>query len=323
VDVLSEVLRSVKLQGALYFNGEFSAPWRVTARNAEIAPLVCPGSEHLIVYHFLTEGRAYAELPDGERTELEAGDIVIFPHGDTHVIGNGEPATVDAAEALAPGLGKGLKLTRFGGGGAVTKFVCGYLACQPLLTGMILAGLPRLMKVRIGEDAGGQWVRNSIQFLAVEESQKPAGSKVVTAKLAEVLLIETLRRYVNELAPEQKGWLAAVGDRAVGTALGLLHQYPAKDWTVQGLAKSCGLSRTRLAERFRSFVGQSPMAYLGEWRVRLGAEMLMESEISVAEIAGQVGYGSEAAFNRAFRRQFGSPPAQFRKTRVQSAGSSS
>lgn len=270
----------------------------------------------MIIYHFLTEGRAYACLPDGRREELTAGDIVIFPHGDAHLLGNGSPAKpVDSLETFVKKLTQGFKLIRFGGGGEITRFVCGFLACDPRLSQVFLAGLPPLLKVHVVKESSGQWLEHSIRFSVNEAGDSHAGSGLVRAKLSEVLFVETLRRYINGLPPGQTGWLAGARDPTIGQALALLHKEPAHPWTISNLARGVGLSRTRFAERFRHFLRESPMAYLTRWRLKLGAEMLQATENSVAEVAMSVGYGSEAAFNRAFKREFNCPPAQFRRSR--------
>jgi AraC-like DNA-binding protein len=317
MDVLSEVLRVVKLEGALFFNGEFSAPWCLSSsRSTEAAHYLSRQAGHLIIYHFLTEGRAYARLHEGPREELIAGDIVIFPHGDAHLLGNGSPEKpVDSFQTFAKNLTQGLKVARFGGGGEITRFVCGYMACEPRLSEVFLAGLPKLLKVHVANEPSGQWLANSIRFSVGEVDGSNAGSTLVLAKLSEVLFVETLRRYISALPPAQIGWLAGARDSIIGHALALLHKEPAYPWTISHLARRVGLSRTQLAERFRYFVGEPPMAYLAQWRLKLGAEILQSTDNSVAEVAAAVGYGSEAAFNRAFRREFDCPPAQFRRNR--------
>ena len=315
MDVLSEVLKVVKLEGALFFNAEFSAPWCLnSSRSTAMAHYLSPVAGHLILYHFLTEGRAYVRLADGRREELTAGDIIIFPHGDAHLIGNGSPEKpVDSLSAFSKNLAQGLKLTRFGGGGEITRFVCGYLACEPRLSEIFLAGLPPMLKVQIAKDPSGQWLEHSIRFSVDGAPGALAGSGLVLAKLSEVLFVETLRRYIITLPPDQIGWLAGARDPVVGQALALLHKEPSHPWTISTLARRVGLSRTRLAERFRHFLEESPIAYLTKWRMKLGAEILLSTRDSVAEVAAAVGYGSEAAFNRAFRREFDCPPAQFRR----------
>ena len=317
MDVLSEVLSAVRLQGALFFNGEFSAPWCLNSpQSAAVAPYLSPGAGHLIIYHFLIEGHAYARLPDGRQEELTAGDIVIFPHGDAHALGCGSPEKpVDALQTFAKNISQGLKVIRFGGGGEVARFVCGFLACEPRLSQVFLAGLPPILKVHVVNEASDQWLQYAIRFSVGEVNGSNAGSGLVLAKLSEVLFVETLRRYVNALPPGDTGWLAGARDPVIGQALALLHKDPAYPWTLSNLARRTGLSRTRLAGRFSHFLGESPMAYLAQWRLKLGAEILQSTEHSVAEIASRVGYGSEAAFNRAFKREFDCPPAQFRRKR--------
>jgi AraC-like DNA-binding protein len=317
MDVLSEVLRVVRLEGALFFNAEFSAPWCLrSAKSNDMAPYLSPKAGHLIIYHLLTEGRAYAKLPDGRREELTAGDIVIFPHGDSHLLGNGSGVSpVDSLQTFAGNLKQGLKLAQFGGGGEITRFVCGFMACDPRLSEVFLAGLPRLIKVHVTNEPAGEWLQNSIRFSVVEGNGAHAGSGLVLDKLAELLFVETLRRYITALPPDETGWLAGARDPIIGEALAMLHKEPADPWTVANLARRLGLSRTRLADRFRHYLGDSPMAYLAQWRLKLGAEILQSTEDSVAQVAIAVGYGSEAAFNRAFKREFDSPPAQFRRKR--------
>ena len=315
MDVLSEVLRVVKLEGALFFNAELSAPWCLSSSpSTAFAPYLSPGAGHLIIYHFLTEGRAYVRLPDGRREELLAGDIVILPHGDAHLLGNGSPERpMDSLQMLANNLTQGLKVARFGGGGEISRLVCGYMACEPRLSEVFLAGLPKILKVHVAQEPSGQWLEHSIRFAVGEVNGSNAGSGLVLAKLSEVLFVETLRRYITALPPGQIGWLAGARDPIIGQALALMHNEPARPWTISNLARHVGQSRTRFAERFRHFLGESPMAYLSQWRLKLGAEMLQSAQHRVAEVAAAVGYGSEAAFNRAFKREFDCPPAQFRR----------
>ncbi len=316
MDALSEVLKIVKLRGALFFNAEFSAPWCVaSSQSSGIAALLCPGASHVIIYHYLTDGRACAQLPDGSRRDLGPGDVVVFPHGDAHSLGNGAGRPADALKIFAKNLSNGLKVARYGGGGELTKFVCGYMACDPSLSEVVLAALPSMFVVNIANDSAGQWLANSIQFSVREAGGPGTGSDVVLARLSEVLFVETLRRFIHDLPDRQKGWLAGARDPVVGEALALLHKDPAHPWTIAELAHQVGVSRTRFAERFRHFLGEPPMAYLARWRLKLAAEMLESSGANVGEVAAAVGYASEAAFNRVFKREFGCPPAQFRRSR--------
>ena len=314
MDVLSEVLKVVKLQGALYFNAEFSAPWSVCATSARaLAEIVAPGAEHVIVYHLLTQGRATLKLDSGEKVHLQAGDLVMVPHGDPHIVENGAaPETVDGSEQAAEVLAQGLRVTRMGGGGDVTKIVCGYMACDLRLSQVFLSGLPPLFKVSIRDNPSGRFLENTIRFSVDETDTSRAGGEAVLAKLSEVLFVETLRAFITQLPPEQIGWLAGARDAEVGKTLALMHRSPAHPWTLASLAKDAGVSRSVLAERFRHYLNETPMAYLTRWRLQLGAQMLSSTSYSVAQIAAEVGYESEAAFNRAFKREFNVPPARFR-----------
>ena len=285
------------------------------SQSSQVAPLLCPGAGHVIIYHYLADGRAYAQLPDRSRRDLGPGDVVIFPHGDAHILGNGECKPVDSLRVFAENLRNGLRVARYGGGGELTKIVCGYMACEPSLSEVVLAGLPSMFVVNIANDSEGQWLANSIQFSVRKAGGPGTGSDVVLAKLSEVLFVETLRRFIQDLPDQQKGWLAGARDPVIGEALALLHKNPAHPWTIANIGRQVGVSRTRFAERFRHFLGEPPMAYLARWRLKLAADALLSSNANVGEIAAEVGYASEAAFNRVFKRQFGCPPAQFRRSR--------
>lgn len=315
MDALSEILHVIRLNSAIYFNAEFSEPWCLTSPTSmALAPLLAPDAGHVIIYHLLSEGRAYVELTTGERVSLSPGDIVTFPHGDAHVIGYGSSVgAVDAAAALPGVLARGLELLRGGGGGIPSRFICGFLACDPQLSHAFLGGLPPLIKVNIRDDPSGQWLENSLRFSVTQAASRDADASAMLAKLSEVVFAETLRRYVRSLPADLTGWLAGARDADVGRALTALHRRPAHPWTVAELAREVGLSRTVLSERFKHFLGVAPMAYLTRWRLQLGARALTTTSHSVAEIASNAGYESESAFNRAFKREYGVPPARYRR----------
>lgn len=315
MDVLSEVLKSVRLDGALFYNAEFSAPWCFRApASHSVAPYVTSGSRHVIIFHLLTEGHSYAHIDNrGPSVPLQAGDLVIVPHGDPHILGNGLPVTsIDSEQQLQRMLFQGLTLSRMGGGGEVARFICGYMACDRQLSQIFLGGLPPIFKVSIRADVSGQWLEQTIRYSVDHADVSIPGGAVLRAKLAEILFIETLRRYITQLAPEQTGWLAGIRDPEVGKALGLLHRKPDQPWTIASLSREVGISRSVLAERFRRFLSAGPMAYLTRWRLQLGAQLLQTTSHSVAQIANDVGYESESSFNRAFKREFDLPPARFR-----------
>jgi AraC-like DNA-binding protein len=318
MDALSEVLRVIKLDSAIYLNGEFSEPWCLVSPEARaLAPVLSRRGEHIIIYHLLSEGRAYVELHDGERLALTAGDLVTFPHGHSHTLGGGRQVPpVDAGHVLPGVLEKGLELLNMGGGGTCSRFICGFLACDPQLSQAFLAGLPPFIKINIRDDPSGLWLENSLKFSVAQAANREAGASAMLTKLSEAFFAETLRRYVRGLPDGQTGWLAGARDAEVGKALTLLHHQPAHTWSVADLARQAGLSRTVLSERFRHFLGESPMAYLTRWRLQLGARALMATSQSVAQIGAEVGYESEAAFNRAFKREFGLPPARYRREKA-------
>ncbi|HKQ98503.1 MAG TPA: AraC family transcriptional regulator, partial [Candidatus Polarisedimenticolia bacterium] len=309
MDVLSEVLKAVTLEGALFYNAEFSAPWGVRSpESTKVAPYVAPQGGHVIIFHLLTDGRGSARLENGESVTLEAGDIVVLPHGDAHILENGSPRTRhDNEKELQRIFSEGLKLSRYGGGGELTKLVCGYMVCDPRISRMVLRGLPSIFKVSIRDDDTGRFIESSLRFSVDGADGNGPGGGAVLAKLSELLFVETLRRYVAQHPEGRTGWLAGARDPEVGKALALIHGRPAHPWTLADLAKESGISRSVLAERFRHFLNQPPMAYLTGWRLQCGARLLATTSRSVSDIAAEVGYESEAAFNRAFKREFGLP----------------
>lgn len=316
MDALSDVLRAIKLDSAIYFNAEFSEPWCLTSPESRVlAPILSSGAAHVIIYHLLCDGHAFVQVEGGDRVPLVAGDLVTFPHGHPHVLGNGARVPpIDAAKALPSVLKRGLELLHLGGGGGeATRFICGFLACDPQLSHAFLGGLPPLIKVNIRDDPSGQWLENSLKFSVEQAAARDGGAAAMLAKLSEVVFAETLRRYARASPEAQRGWLAAARDPEVGKALTLIHNRYAHPWTLAELGREIGLSRTVLSERFRHFLGEPPMAYLTRWRLLLGARGLTGTTRSVAEIASEVGYESEATFNRAFKRQFGKPPARYRR----------
>ncbi len=315
MDVLSEVLKAVKLDGAVFFNGEFSSPWCAREPDAcTMASYLPANPKHVIIFHLVTEGKGYVRIEEDSRAvSLEAGDIVILPQGNAHFMGNGPPVTpIDSTAQLRRVLAEGRMISQVGGGGELTKLICGYLTCDPQLCQVFLAGLPPIIKVHIRDSPSGQWLGDTFRYSVDHAEASGPGGEAVIAKLSEVLFVETLRRYIAKLPPSQTGWLAGVRDPDVGKALALLHNQPSHPWTIASLAHEVGVSRSVLAERFRHYLSDTPMGYLTHWRLQLAARVLVSTHKSVAEVAGEVGYESEPSFNRAFKREFGVPPARFR-----------
>ncbi len=314
MDALSELLRAVKLSGALFYNSSCSAPWCLQApQSSAFLPYIRAQATRVIEFHHITEGTAYVRVGD-ETTPLAAGDIVMMPHGDAHEMGAGVGGKPICGEDALPALWSGrIKLANFGGGGETTGLVCGYLACDGELLKPVLAGLPRVVRVNIRTDPSGEWLDNMLQHAVSQAAASTPGSEVILAHLAEVLFTEVLRRYLLTLPDGRTGWLAGAGDPAVGRALAALHKEPTFDWTLDLLAQEASISRSALTEKFTRFIGQAPMAYLTDWRLELGAEALRSTSRSVQRVALDSGYESEAAFNRAFKRRFSVPPARYRR----------
>ena len=315
MDAFSEILSGVKLNGALFFSAEFSAPWCFSSPASNtLAPLLAPGAPHLVIYHFVIDGAAFVQLPDEQSIELGPGDIVVLPHGDPHVMTSSRGVTASSLTSaiLSKVQSRDLRPLQAGGGGDSARYVCGYMACDPFLSRPILGGLPPVFKVNIRTDRSGHWLENSILHLVEEAASGRIGSDAMLAKLSEALFVDTLRRYVASLPVQQTGWLAGARDPIVGKSLGLLHGRVAYPWTIAGLADEVGISRTALVERFSRYLSEPPMTYLTRWRLQLAARSLENTPRGVSEIAGEVGYDSEAAFNRAFKREFGEPPGRYR-----------
>ncbi len=315
MDALSEILRVVRLTGAIFIHARFTAPWCYQSPSADTAaPLLEPGAERVVIFHLLTEGECYVGMKGQPPLHLHAGDAVIFPQGDAHLMSSQPGLPPAKGSRLDEVLARRPRQLAYGGGGATTRLVCGYMACDARLARMLLTGLPPVVRVNVRGSNAGIWLESSVRYaLAEARSPRPGGGGVL-AKLAEVLFIEVLRLHMNEQADDRTGWLAGLGDRIVGAALNALHQHPSHAWSLEELARAAGTSRSVLAERFQQLVGSSPMQYLTQWRMLLAADLLSHSNAPLARIAEDVGYQTDTAFSRAFRREFGAPPAAWRRT---------
>jgi AraC-like DNA-binding protein len=314
MDALSDVLRVVRLTGGVFLDAEFTAPWCVMA---QVGPEDCrpylSTPKHLIAYHCVVEGRLLLQTEGDAAVDVRAGEIILLPRNDAHRIGSSFDArAIRADDLIQPSKKRGLARIVHGGGGERTRIVCGFLGCETPFNPLV-ATLPKIMKLDMRAAASGQWIESLFQFAASEASTDRIGSATVLSKLSELLFVEAVRRYVAELRPQERGWLAGLGDPIVGRALALLHARHREAWTAEQLAQEAGLSRSAFAERFTSLIGQPPMQYLALWRMQLAAQRLKENVAPIAKIAFEVGYESEAAFSRAFKRQFGVPPATWRK----------
>jgi AraC-like DNA-binding protein len=321
LDVLSDVLRAVRLTGAVYFDVHAREPWVAeTPATSAICANVMPAFEHAISFHIMLEGWCWAQLADESEppVKLEAGDAVIFPEGEGHYMSTerGKRAQPDMNLYYRPNdRALPFLLNELGGQGAPARFVCGYLGCDMRPYNPIVDALPRLMHVRAATK-GGMLTHDLIRVALAEHEQPSAGGETILSKLSELMFMQAIREYVDTLPDGATGWLSALRDRHVGAALKLMHGKPADDWTLDGLAREVGLSRSAFAERFTDVMGSPPMQYLSNWRLQCAARLLERQGISIAQAAAEVGYESEAAFNRAFKKQVGVPPGAWRKSRM-------
>lgn len=310
MDPLSDVLRVVRLNGAFFYLVEASAPWSAAAVAArELAPRILPESEHLISYHIITSGQCWGGLSGESQRRLRAGDVIVFPHGDPHLMSSHQGQRLegdvhDMSPERYPGtvvLGDNTEKE--------TTFVCGFLGCDARPFNPLLSALPRCLHVPGG--AGG-WLTEFPRQAVAESRLGRVGADTMLTRMAELMFIEVVRRHLETLSPQETGWLAGLRDPVVGPALSCLHARPAEDWTLAALAREAASSRTVLADRFSQVIGVPPMQYLTQWRIQLAANLLTRGA-KVSAVAAEVGYASEAAFSRAFKRVNGSSPGRVRR----------
>jgi AraC-like DNA-binding protein len=325
-DVLSDVLRAVRLTGALLFFVEASSPYLAEApASSLLAPIILPGAQHIVSYHLVMEGSCYCEMVGQPALRLSAGDVVVIPHGDRYALSSSpgmfgtypEELVLQWFEQMAARVTPDpFVVTEGGGEPEQRRILCGFLGCDALPFNPVLGPLPRLIHVhRPGPEAHDR-LGHLIAFATEEVRERRVGRESVLLRISELMFIEVVRRYLAALPDQETGWLAALRDPVIGRALGLLHERPSDPWTVEGLAQSTGLSRSGLAERFAALVGQPPMQYLARWRMQLAAGLLATGRCKVSAVALEVGYDSEAAFSRAFKALVGVTPATWRKQKA-------
>lgn len=322
-DPLSDVLRAVRLTGAIFFLWDVSWPFVTPVPDGRaFAPIILPGAQQIVSYHIVTDGSCWGGIRGGAPVRLHAGDILLIPQGDAYAMssaadlcaaaGTGAEPALDFYRRMAAGE---LPFVINDGGGepTITRVICGFLGCDMRPFNPMLAALPRIVRVRTLAEPAHDRLRALIDYAVAEARAPRPGSRSVLVRLSELLFVEVVRRCLTELPAAQTGWLGGLRDPVVGRALTMLHQRPADPWTLEALAAAVGISRSRLAESFAAFVGQPPIHYLAQWRVQLAARMLTDSAAKVATVARDVGYESEAAFSRAFKRFVGVPPARWRQ----------
>ncbi|MBM3570499.1 MAG: AraC family transcriptional regulator [Alphaproteobacteria bacterium] len=318
MDALSDVLRAARLSGGVFLHADFGAPWCIASRiGPEDCGLLIGPVARLIPYHYVVAGEFEFQVVGEPRRRLRAGEMVLVPGNEVHIMASDTRLPpVDAGDLIQPGPQGGLARIDHGGGGPRTRIVCGYLACDGAEGQILLDGLPRVLVLDMAGSAGADWVRSSFQFAADEVAAGRPGSGTMLAKLSELLFVEAVRRHVETMPAEETGWLAGLRDPHVARALGLMHRDCARDWTVEDIGREVGLSRSALAERFGRLIGLAPMQYLARWRMQIAVRKLRETRDSLLQIALAVGYESEAAFSRAFKKAHGAAPAAWRRTQL-------
>lgn len=318
-DILSDILRIIRFSGAITLRPELSAPWAIQSLpHDDFAEALQIQTKRLLPFHIMVEGNCWIQANDGSRTLLSQGDIAIFPHGDAHILGDHleqEPVLVSRLLPEPPWTEP--LLMQYGGGGAVSKLVCGFLQCEEALMHPFLKTLPKLIHVGAFAEPTTPLLEVGVRSIIQETDCFRSGSMCLLTRLVELMFIEILRNYMQNLPTQEVGWLAALKDPIVRQALDWIHADPAYPWTVAELATKIGMSRSALAARFTQLVGDSPMKYLTHWRLQLASRQLQDTDDSIAKIAIQVGYESEAAFNRTFKRHVGVPPGVWRDQKVQ------
>jgi AraC-like DNA-binding protein len=316
-DALSDVLRAVRLTGAVFFNLDAKAPWVAETPTAmECIPFVMPDAGYLIEYHVIIRGSCWGGLTDEPAVQLHAGDIIVFPRGDAHVLSSapGMRFTPDMKNFEGADRTQLPFVMQFGGEGPeAAGVVCGFLGCDARPFNPLLAALPRFLHLPATSPNRSAWLNHVVQAAIDESVNKRSGGESVLGRLSELMFIEVVRSYIQTLSPEQTGWLAGLADRHIAAALNAMHGKPSQAWTLEDLAKTAGLSRSTFAERFTQVLGRPPIQYLAEWRMQLAIGLLANTKESIAQVASRVGYESEAAFSRAFKKLIGSPPAEWRR----------
>lgn len=316
VDALSDVLKTVRLTGAIFYHVTGKAPWAAEQPSQdEIIPLILPGAERLIAYHVVTEGKCFANIVGHDPIAVEAGEVIVITNGEPHVVssGPGMRAAPSAGSAIEAAAGNLPCFVTHGGDGPEVKLVCGFLACDAQPFNPLLDNLPPVIKA--GHPGGLEpgWLSLFARQVMREAETKRTGGDSIISRLSELMFIEVVRQYLEGLPKEQTGWLAGLRDPFVGRALSLLHASTGFDWTVEELARQTGVSRSVLAERFAILVGLPPMQYLAKWRMQVAWGLLRAGPINIATVAAETGYGSEAAFSRAFKKLVGMPPSTLRR----------
>ena len=321
-DTLSDVLEVVRLTGALFFLVDARTPWVAEApASTDLVPVILPRAQHVVSYHVVSQGSCWCESPGHAPLRLETGDVLVVPHGHAYQLASAcglrTGWTLDDALGWFRAMANGrlpFVVTEGGDGLERLRLVCGFLGCDALPFNPVLTTLPALLRVRLHGDSRAR-LHALLEFAVAESNQARPGSRSVLLRMAELVFVEVLRSYLTTASKPGHSWLGGLRDPVVGLALARMHGDPARAWTLPELAHEVGASRSVLAERFTSFVGLPPMLYLTRWRIQLAASRLAAGAAPISAVAGEVGYESEAAFSRAFKKVTGVTPASWRSRR--------
>lgn len=317
MDALSEILRDARLTGGVFMSGTFSEPWclATNVKAGDCSPHLGV-TDHLVLFHYVVDGTMTIGLPDGTRQVFLPEQAAIFPHNDDHTLSGSEPTECsepfDESDVPAPGE---LRTIEIGGGGAQTRIICGFLGGRLLASDPLFALLPPMLRFDCASERAGPLVKMSFELADGELSNSRPGSDAMLARLSELLFVEAVRSYVEGYAEDSMGLVAALRDRSLSKAVALIHRAPDQAWSVSGLASHAAISKSGLAERFKQYLDCTPMEYLTRHRMRLAARALETSDVPLLDIAEAVGYGSEAALSRAFKRCLGVSPSAWRERR--------
>src|SRR5262245_26443665 len=306
-DALTDVLDMLKPRGRVFCCSELTAPWAMSLP-----------ADGWVRFHVIERGGAWLIMEDARLvTPLASGDLVILPHGNGHVLADSPKTKPVPIDRLIKGYADSVILLQHGGGGAQTLMTCCSFQFVNGDYNPLLAVLPPLIHIPSGREQLNEWLEPTLKMLAYEARHPRPGSETLIARLIDIILVQAVRLWVEDQPPSQGGWLGALRAPQVGVALGLIHREPQRDWSVSSLAQEVSMSRSIFAAKFNSLVGVPPLTYLTRWRLWQASQLLADGHLSVTETALRVGYESEAAFSRAFKRYFGHPPVDYRLGRVQ------
>jgi AraC-like DNA-binding protein len=309
--VLDDALRGLRLDGAIFFRSEFTEGWGYESLSRQdMVEFLVPGRNRLIMFHIVATGSCWISVDD-DRHWARKGEVIVLPYGDQHRVGGVEPAELVSIDTLFdPPPWDELPVVRYGAGGDRTDIVCGYLHSDDPLFDPTLKALPSVFVVTPPEGPSSTWVEASIDFAVAGGSAMRDDAH--STRLPELLLVEMLALHLASAPASNQGWIAALRDPVLAPALGAIHSEPERRWTVTDLAAVAMVSRSILDERFRTGLGHSPIRYLTDWRMHVAEGLLKETRLTVGTIARRVGYESEEAFSRAFKRRHGISPGQWR-----------